>query len=234
MIIMQAIILAAGEGIRLRPYTQLIPKPLMTVKGVPLLTFHIDKLNSLGILNEKIIVVVSHLKDEIVGFVKRFHKEVKIVYQGEKKGTAAAVECVENLIEDEELVVVYGDIIFEDSLENFIKEKNVIGVYEVEDVSRFGKIVEKDGYLKEIKEKSEVGGGYIFAGLLKTRKEFIEEVKRVKQNEKSGEYYLTDAIVSFNQKLPFKIYVLKGLWFDIGSEESLLEARKAFSFNDKF
>lgn len=229
---MQAIILAAGEGVRLRPYTQLIPKPLMTVNGIPLLTFHIDKLNSLGISNEKIIVVISHLREEIAGFLKRFHREAKIVQQGEKKGTAAAVSYAKDLINDNEILIVYGDTIFEDDLKEFIKEENAIGVYEVEDVSRFGKVVAENGYLKEIKEKSESGKGFIFAGLVKTKKEFLEEVDRVKQNEKSKEYYLTDAIVSFNQKHLFKIYALKGRWFDIGKEESLIEARKVFNFLD--
>jgi NDP-sugar pyrophosphorylase family protein len=227
---MQAIILAAGEGVRLRPYTQLVPKPLMTINGIPLLTFHIDKLNSLGIPNEKIIVVVSHLKEEIMGFLNRFHKGVRIVEQGEKKGTAAAVEYAKHLIDENEIVIVYGDTIFEDNLKDFIKEENTIGVYEVEDVSRFGKIVEENGFLKEIKEKSEVGRGYIFAGLVKTKRKFLEEVEKVKQNEKSKEYYLTDAIISFNRELPFKIYPLKGKWFDIGKEESLIEARKVFNF----
>jgi len=227
---MQAIILAAGEGVRLRPYTQLVPKPLMTINGIPLLTFHIDKLNSLGIPNEKIIVVVSHLKEEIMGFLNRFHKGVRIVEQGEKKGTAAAVEYAKRLIDENEIVIVYGDTIFEDNLKDFIKEENTIGVYEVEDVSRFGKIVEENGYLKEIKEKSEVGKGYIFAGLVKTKREFLEEVEKVKQNEKSKEYYLTDVIISFNKEIPFKIYALKGKWFDIGKEESLVEARKVFNF----
>jgi len=231
---MQAIILAAGEGVRLKPYTHLIPKSLMTINGIPLLTFHIDKLNSLGIPNEKIIVVVSHLKNEIIGFLERFHKGVKIVCQGEKKGTAAAVSYASSLIEEDEIVILYGDTIFEDDLKGFIKEENAIGVYEVEDVSRFGKIVEEKGYLKEIKEKSDVGRGYIFAGLLKTKKEFLEEVDKVEQNEKSKEYYLTDAIMSFNQKYPFKIYPLKGIWFDIGNEESLIEARKAFNLATNF
>jgi NDP-sugar pyrophosphorylase family protein len=232
---MQVIVLAAGEGIRLRPYTQLIPKPLMTINGIPLLTFHIDKLNSLGIPNEKIIVVVSHLKEEIMGFLKRFHRGVRVVMQGEKKGTAAAVSYAKNLIDDNEIVIVYGDTIFEDDLKDFIREENVIGVYEVEDVSRFGKIVVENGYLREIKEKTETGRGFIFAGLVKTKKEFLEEVDKVKQNEKSGEYYLTDAIVSFNQKHLFKIYALKGRWFDIGKEESLIEARRVFNFlNNSF
>jgi NDP-sugar pyrophosphorylase family protein len=226
---MQAVILAAGEGIRLRPYTQLIPKPLMTVNGIPLLTFHIDKLNSLGISNEKIIVVVSHLREEITGFLKRFHKGVSIAQQGEKKGTAAALSYAKPLIEENEIIIVYGDTIFEDDLKGFIKEENAIAVYEVEDVSRFGKVIEENGYLKEIREKSEIGKGYIFAGLVKTKKKFLEDVEKVKLNEKSKEYYLTDAITSFNREFLFKIYMLRGKWFDIGKEESLIEARKVFN-----
>jgi bifunctional UDP-N-acetylglucosamine pyrophosphorylase/glucosamine-1-phosphate N-acetyltransferase len=206
----------------------------MTINGIPLLTFHIDKLNSLGILNEKIIVVVSHLKEEIIGFLNRFHKGVKVVEQGEKKGTAAALSYAKHLIEENEIIIVYGDTIFEDDLKDFIKEENAIAVYEVEDVSRFGKVVVENGYFKEIREKSEVGKGYIFAGLVKTKKKFLEEVEKVKQNEKSKEYYLTDAITSFNQEFPFKIYPLKGEWFDIGKEESLIEARKAFNFVTNF
>jgi bifunctional UDP-N-acetylglucosamine pyrophosphorylase/glucosamine-1-phosphate N-acetyltransferase len=222
---MQAIILAAGEGSRLRPYTQLTPKPLLTVKGIPLLTFHINLLNSLNIPNEKIIVVVSYLKEEIIGYLEKFHKGVNFVEQINKKGTAAAVESAEKFIK-EDFVIIYGDVIFEDDLKEFMKEENAIAVYEVEDVSKFGKIVEENGYLKDIKEKSEKGKGYIFAGILKTKKEFLKEVKKVKKNEKSGEYYLTDAIISFNKIFPFKIYRLKGKWFDIGSEESLVNARK--------
>jgi NDP-sugar pyrophosphorylase family protein len=226
---MQAIILAAGEGVRLRPYTQLIPKPLMTINGIPMLTFHIDNLNSLGVPNEKIIIVVLHLKEEIIGFLNRFHKGVKVVEQGEKKGTAAAVSYAKPLIEENEIIIVYGDTIFEDDLKGFIKEENAIAVYEVEDVSRFGKVVVENGYFKEIREKSEIGKGYIFAGLVKTKKKFLEEVEKVKQNEKGKEYYLTDAITSFNREFPFKIYTLRGKWLDIGKEESLIEARKVFN-----
>ncbi|MGC8993549.1 MAG: sugar phosphate nucleotidyltransferase [Candidatus Aenigmatarchaeota archaeon] len=224
---MQAVILAAGEGVRLRPYTNLIPKPLMTVKGIPLITSHIDKLNTIGIPNEKIIIVVSYLKEEIIGFLRRFHKGVKIVEQKEKKGTAAALEYAKDLI-DEDFIVVYGDTFFEDDLKDFVKEENAIAVYEVEDVSRFGKIVEEKGFLKEIKEKSETGKGLIFTGLLKTKKDFLNILNKVKPNEKNNEYYLTDAILIYNKINPFRIYRLKGKWFDIGKEESLLEARKVF------
>jgi len=61
----------------------------------------------------------------------------------------------------------------------------------------------------------------------------LEEVKKVKENEKSKEYYLTDAIINFNKKFPFKIYKLKGKWYDVGNEENLINARIYIKKNRK-
>ncbi|MEM0481231.1 MAG: sugar phosphate nucleotidyltransferase [Candidatus Aenigmatarchaeota archaeon] len=222
---MEAILLAAGEGIRLRPYTLLTPKPLFTIKGIPLITYHIDRLNNLGIENSKIYCVVNYLKEEISGYLKRFHYGVNIIEQKDKKGTAAAAEAVKDFISEKEILIVYADTYFEDDLKEFIKYDWAIGVAEAEDVSKFGKIISENGYLKEIKEKSEKGKEKIFAGILKVKKEFFEVLDKIKPNEKSGEYYLTDAILIQNSKTPFKVYKLKGFWFDIGNEKNLKAAR---------
>lgn len=228
MNIMQVVILAAGEGTRLRPYTNLTPKPLFTIGGKPIISHLIEKVNRLGIKNEEIIVVVSYLKEEIVGYLKNFHNGIKIVEQKLKKGTLAALESsIENIV-DENILTIYGDIFFEDSLEGIIDRDYAIGVTKVEDVSKFGKVEIDGNYLKEIKEKSEVGEGYIFAGILKFKKDFFDVFKDVKANEKSGEYYLTDAIILQNRKTKFYVYPLKGFWFDIGNEESLKKARETY------
>lgn len=79
-----------------------------------------------------------------------------------------------NFIEDEEILIIYGDVFFEDNLKEFIKYDYSIAAYKVEDVSKFGKIISDNGYLKDIKEKSEVGGGEIFAGILKVKKDFLK------------------------------------------------------------
>ncbi|MEM5815115.1 MAG: nucleotidyltransferase family protein [Candidatus Aenigmatarchaeota archaeon] len=224
---MQAIILAAGEGVRLRPYTLITPKVLLTIKGIPLLNYHIEKLNNLGISNEDIFVVCGYLKEEIEGFLRKFHPGVKIIEQiKNKKGTSAALESVESFIGREEILVLYGDIFYCDNLKNFYKLDYAIGVTEVEDVSKFGKVISKDGFLEEIREKSEGGRGEIFAGILKIKKDFFQALKEVKPNEKSGEYYLTDAILIYNKKRKFKVYKMNGYWLDIGSEEFLKKARE--------
>jgi len=223
---MIGIILAAGEGTRLRPYTFLTPKPLFTIKGIPLITYNIEKLNNLGIKNEDIFVVVSYLQEEVRGFLKKFHSKVNVIEQIQnKKGTSAALESAKNFVKDEDIIVVYGDIFFEDDLKEFCRFDWGIGVYKVEDVSKFGKIVSENGYLKEIREKTESGEGEIFAGILKVKKEFFDVLEKVKQNEKSGEYYLTDAILLQNKKTKFRVYSLKGFWIDIGNEEALKKAR---------
>lgn len=226
---MQAVILAAGEGTRLRPYTNLTPKPLFTIGGKPIITHIIDKLSNLGVPNQDIFIVVSYMKEEISGYLRRFHENVKIVEQNpNKKGTLAALESVKDELNDENVLVIYGDLFFEDSLKEIIDKDYVICVTEVEDVSKFGKVITEGSYLKEIREKTESGRGFIFAGILKFRKDFFQVFSEVKPNEKSGEYYLTDAILLQNRKTRFLVHKLKGFWFDIGNESSLLEARKVF------
>ncbi|MEM3630982.1 MAG: sugar phosphate nucleotidyltransferase [Nitrososphaerota archaeon] len=223
---MQAIILAAGEGIRLRPYTNLVPKPLFTIKGKTLLTHHIDKLNSLGIDNKNIFVIVKYLKEEIIGFLERYHPGVNYIVQENKYGTASAVKTASKYITDDYILITYADEYFEDTLEEFKKDELIIGVKEVDDVSKYGKIIEENGYLKEIKEKTETGKGKIFVGVIKVTKDFFKILDKIKPNEKTGEYYLTDAILEYNKIKKFRIYTLKGKRSDIGNEEALINARK--------
>lgn len=225
---MQAVILAAGEGVRLRPYTNLTPKPLFTIGGKAIITHIVEKLNGLGLKNEEIYVVVSYLKEEIIGYLKFFHPGVKILeQQSNKKGTLAALEVANKEIVGD-FLVIYGDLFFEDSLRDIIDKDYAICVTEVDDVSRFGKIVVNGNYLMEIREKTDTGKGYIFAGIIKAKKDFFNIVNEIKPNEKSGEYYLTDAIMLQNRKTKFFVYKLKGYWFDIGNEKNLIEARNAY------
>jgi MurNAc alpha-1-phosphate uridylyltransferase len=65
---MRAMILAAGQGTRLRPLTDHIPKPLVRFKGTPLLEIIIKRLLNIGM--EKIIVNVHHMADQVVKFLK--------------------------------------------------------------------------------------------------------------------------------------------------------------------
>src|SRR5262249_35064872 len=75
---MQAIILAAGLGVRLQPFTQTKPKCLLEVNGVTILE---NCLNNLAQVNcKKIVIVVGHLKDQIINHVGNVYKTIPVEY----------------------------------------------------------------------------------------------------------------------------------------------------------
>lgn len=109
---MQAVILAGGKGTRLAERLKGRPKPLVLVGGVPLLQRQIDALVRHGV--DDIVVLVNHAADQIEAF---FQKEppavpVRLVNDGEPRGTAGAVLACLDLLADR-FIVVYGDTLFD-------------------------------------------------------------------------------------------------------------------------
>lgn len=117
----QSIILAGGKGTRLSERLNGLPKPLVSVGGVPLLQRQIESLKSFGV--DKIVILVNHKKEHIEKFIQEhdsFGVDIKIVDDGEPKGTGGALISASNYLEDE-FLVVYGDTLFNIDLNRFIQ-----------------------------------------------------------------------------------------------------------------
>lgn len=112
---MQAIIMAGGQGTRLRELTHdLIPKPMIEIAGKPLLQWQIENLKANGF--DDIIVVVGHLGDLILD---KFGGTVKYFEEDEPLGTAGALPDLIDLLEDE-FFIIYGDLFFDIDLQRMI------------------------------------------------------------------------------------------------------------------
>ncbi|MBA1438471.1 MAG: nucleotidyltransferase family protein [Epsilonproteobacteria bacterium] len=110
---MQAMILAAGRGERMRPLTDTTPKPLLHVRGKPLLQWHIENLVQAG-FNE-IIINVAHLGEQIIEFVDDGSRwGAKITISDEREGgaleSAGGIKKALPLLGNEPFLVVNGDI----------------------------------------------------------------------------------------------------------------------------
>lgn len=108
---MKAMILAAGRGERLRPLTDLIPKPLVTVAGKPLIVYHIEKLAAAGI--REIVINhawLGHKLVETLGDGSQW--QVNIQYSAETSAleTGGGIKQALNLLGDEPFLVINGDI----------------------------------------------------------------------------------------------------------------------------
>ena len=106
---MKCIILAAGEGTRMKPLTNEIPKPMLKISGKPILEHILD---SLPDNIDEVILVVGYLKEKIVNyFGDEFGKfKIKYVFQEGKLGTYRALElCKDLIINDERFLMMYAD-----------------------------------------------------------------------------------------------------------------------------
>ena len=108
---MKALILAAGYGTRLRPYSDHTPKPLFTIAGRPLLDIIIGQLEDAGC--QAVIVNTHHLHHKIEGFLgaRNYNLEVSTRYEPQILGTGGAIKNVADFWDDQPFMVINADIV---------------------------------------------------------------------------------------------------------------------------
>lgn len=171
---MKAMILAAGKGTRVRPFTYTIPKPLMPILQKPVMEFLLELLRKHGF--DRIMVNVSHLAHEIEGYFRdgqRFGVQIGYSFEGkivngeligEAIGSAGGIRRIQDFhpFFDETFVVLCGDALIDLDLTAAVKwhkEKGAIATVITksvpkEDVSSYGVVVTDDqGHIKSFQEK---------------------------------------------------------------------------------
>lgn len=154
---MQAIILAAGRGMRLRPLTDTTPKPMVIFKERPLLEY------TLSILPKEvdhILIVVGWLGHKIQShFGESFDgRKIDYITQDEPKGTFHAIKCAKSFLSDGQFLVVSGDDVYgkEDLKKVACSSALSVLANRTENPERFGICkVGEDGHLLSIVEKPE-------------------------------------------------------------------------------
>ncbi len=150
---MQAIILAAGEGSRLRPLTRSKPKAMLPVANRPIIEYVIDALLENGIRD--IVVVVGYRKEDVIRHLNRLEAPIQVVVQERQLGTADALRAAESEITDDFLVLPGDNYINAESIARIKKERNAMLVAEHPNPSNFGVVVIRNGLVREIIEKPE-------------------------------------------------------------------------------
>lgn len=219
---MKAVILAAGKGERLEPITHTRPKPFVPILDKPLILRHVEILRRY--VSNIIVVIDSEYKvyfNSIQG--------VKLVEQIGTRGTAAALKSVEKYISDEEFLVIYGDVLFEeDAIKSVMKvEGNTMLSVSVNDPKRYGVVIlNSENRLVKIMEKVEnPPSNLINAGIYKFTQDIFSYIDKIRPSIR-GEYELPDAINMIADKVTVVKY--NGMWMDIGRPWDLIEANKIF------
>ena len=147
---MQAIILAAGEGSRLRPLTQNRPKALLPVAGKPILGHVINSLHAAGI--QDIIVVVGYRSEMVMKYLSQFDT-ISIAHQKNQLGTADAVAAALPLVTDSLLILPGDNYISSASIKALMQHENAVLVTRSKESARYGVLTLKDKYIQSIQEK---------------------------------------------------------------------------------
>jgi len=235
---MKAVILAAGEGVRLQPITSTRPKHLMMVGGKPILKHCLNAVKASGI-NEALIVI-HYMGDLIRQYLddgKRFGLKIDYVEQKAVLGTGNAVSVAEPYIKDD-FLLVYGDLLFSaEAVKNVVnlhtKEKPVatMSVVPVDNPENYGIVeVEHEDYVKRIIEKPKVAEAptnLANAGIYVFSTEIFDKIKETSASAR-GEWEITDAIsLLLKEKKTVLAYkISKDDWIDIGRLWDLLEANR--------
>jgi glucose-1-phosphate thymidylyltransferase len=229
---MRAVIPVAGLGSRLRPHTYYLPKVLLNVAGKPILSHILDSLITSGIT--KLTIITGPYTDEVERFVRNnYSVEVEFVQQNEALGLGHAIWCASPTFNDEPILIVLGDTIFDTNLDEIIKTgKSTIGIHPVDNPSRFGVVItDTEGIIEQLVEKPELPiSNLAIVGLylIKETKLLIESLNELLQKniQTRGEFQLTDALqLMISKGVKFATYHVER-WFDCGKPETLLETNQ--------
>jgi mannose-1-phosphate guanylyltransferase len=226
----QALVLAGGEGTRLRPLTNTVPKPVLPLVNRPFLTYMIEWLAAHGFT--EVVMSCMFLAGDIRRVLgEREWKGTRLHYveEPEPRGTAGAVKFAEAVL-GERFAVLNGDILTDFDISALWRTHEELGaratitLMEVEDPSAFGLVLrDADDRVTDFIEKPKQappGGAFVNAGAYVLEHDVLDVIE-------------PDGPVSFEREV-FPALVAKGLygfptegyWLDIGTPERYLEATR--------
>jgi mannose-1-phosphate guanylyltransferase len=226
----QAVILAGGLGTRLRPYTYLLPKPMLPVGTKPIIEHIIEWLKKYSFT--EVIISTSYLSKMIQDYLtdgKQLGIKIKYVTTSKPLGTAGQLKASEKKL-NESFVCVYGDTILDFDLKKMVRfhismnATATIALMRYSTELRYGFIeTDKEGRVKEWREKPLVTG-YINVGCYVMSRDFL---RYIPANKVYGmDMAFAQAIKSGEKLFGFKT---EGEFIDIGDKKSYIRANKIFS-----
>ena len=241
---MKGIILAGGTGTRLLPLTAITSKQLLPVYDRPMIFYPLNTLIQAGIKDILIIVAPDHsghFLNLLGSMFQKFGVNISFMVQKAPRGLAEAFILAEDFIDGESSTLVLGDNIFEDDFSDAIltfKKGGRIFAKQVSDPERSG-VVEfgSDNKVLSIEEKpAQPKSQYAIPGIYIFDKDVVEIAKGLAPSQR-GELEITDLHKYYLGKNLLDVRVITGVWFDMGTHESLFEATayvREHSFRDRF
>jgi dTDP-glucose pyrophosphorylase len=227
----RAVILAAGRGTRMRELTNDVPKPMIAVRGKPVLQHIVEGLRDAGV--RSFLIIVGYHAEMVRNFFgdgRRHNVDIGYVTQTVQDGTGRVVDLARNFTGGSPFILSYGDILI--NPENYKRVVDLPDDYEAiltvtrgEDISKGGAVfLNEQMELVDLREKPKAGeptSPWYNAGLYAFRPSIFEFIAKLKPSPR-GEYELTDAIRDLaHSEKKVKALELTGEWADVRDPEIL-------------
>ncbi|HET6887431.1 MAG TPA: sugar phosphate nucleotidyltransferase [Candidatus Udaeobacter sp.] len=233
----RAVILAAGRGTRMRELTNDVPKPMIKVRGKPVLQHIIEGLRDAGIRD--LLIVVGYHAEAVRNFFgdgSRHNVAIQYATQRVQDGTGRVVDLARDFVGDGPFILSYGDILVDPGNYKRVVDlpnnlEAIITVTRGEDVRKGGAVlVNEQMELVDLREKPKPGeptSPWYNAGLYAFRPSIFEFIARLKPSPR-GEYELTDAIRDLaHSGKKVKALELTAEWADVRDPETLARLNRA-------
>ncbi len=226
-----ALVLAAGEGTRMRPLTAQLPKPLLPVAGKPLLGWSLEALAEAGV--RRVVVLVGYRMQEVQRELMRTRPEdieLEFLVQTERLGTGHAVLQARESFETP-FCCVNGDVILDSGtllgLARITPRGSCgIAVKQMADTRSFGRVESEGDRVTDIFEKPPEGGpGAVNAGVYIFQSDIFESLATLEPSAR-GEYELTTTMAQLAHEGRLHSYPISGDWLDVGRPWDLLTANE--------
>ncbi|WP_457552450.1 sugar phosphate nucleotidyltransferase [Desulfobacula sp.] len=213
---MKALILSAGFGTRLLPYTTKIPKSLFTLMSKPLLDHAIQQLIDNGC--EQILINTHHLHDQIKAFIKqkKYPVNIQTLFEPVILDTGGAIANAKPFLKDHPFFVINSDIICNVDLSRvyeFHKKSNPLATLVLHDYKKFNKIkINASGYIKSFDSKI---NSLAFTGIQVLSPQIYDYFpdKEI--------FSIIDVYQQLSHRKQIKAFIEKNIyWSDIGTKES--------------
>jgi len=234
--ITKAVLLAAGRGTRMRNLTEALPKPMLEVRGKPVLQHIVDGLRVNGLTN--LLVVVgwrAEMVKDFFGDGSNFGVEIQYETQTVQDGTGRVVALARDFVGPDPFLLSYGDILvapgnYRRICDTLADAEAVISVKRSDNVSQGGAVFVNDKFeLIDLREKPKPGeptSPWYNAGIYAFRPSIFDFIDKLEPSPR-GEYELTDAVRNL-ALAGKKVQALEiaGDWADVRDPEILAELNR--------
>jgi NDP-mannose synthase len=225
---MKAVILAGGLGTRLKPFSQVIPKPLLPIGDSSVIETQILNLKKNGVT--EIVIATNYLSDYIKAYItgkKNYGIEITISNEEKPLGTCGPITLVRSLL-DEPFILMNGDILTTLDYKKFYNyainsdADLIVGTKNISSPFEFGKIISDGDYIIDVEEKPNLKME-ILAGIYIIKPPVLEIIP-------NDTYYGIDTLIKdmIKEKKKIAKYLIKEYWLDIGRVDDYETAQKAY------